>query len=255
MNNEDNRPASILDGCGRHGCIHDSETAKRAWRAGQLDSARGVARLRRARHDPHRDDFKEHRRARRRAGGHVSGPARTTPSSKSTTVGGQRPRRCRADVRGPQRVPADSGFQGSGRGGDRHASVLPRGASRGRSRSRQACLLRETGGGRCPRRQARARDRQAGGRESQPGCRLPDSHGAAICRAGEAHPRRRAGRDRVRCSVLLLPAHRSQLSGRFPTGAAPAQLAAGPRTVGRYHRRAEHPRHRHLQLGSARPSG
>ena len=39
-------------------------------------------------------------------------------------------------------------------------------------------------------------------------------------------------------------------------GHAPAaQLAAGPRALRRHHRRAEYPRHRHLQLDAARPSG
>ena len=51
------------------------------------------------------------------------------------------------------------------------------------------------------------------------------------------------------------PRDRAQLSGCGRARSASAELDSGSRALGRHHRGAEYPRHRHLQLGVARTSG
>ena len=67
-------------------------------------------------------------------------------------------------------------------------------ASRGRGRGRQARVLREAGGDRRARRQARDGDRQAGGGQAEPRRGIPDPHGAADGGTGEANLGRGLGK-------------------------------------------------------------
>src|SRR5579863_7090461 len=89
----------------------------------------------------------------------------------------------------------------------------------------------------------------------RPSDRIPDPQRAALRRAREARPRRSPGHHCVRRGVLLR--HNARASGvaqRLDRRAPNPQLGVGPRVVRRYHRRAEHPRHRRLQLDAASAS-
>ncbi len=134
-----------------------------------------------------------------------------------------------------------------------HAALVPRAASRSGRRCRQTRLLRKASRRRRRPGKARARNRQARPGPPQSRRRLPGAQRATHRRGCPPHSRRRPRQDRLRLRALQRAQrrqpHRHELvCRRIP----PAQLALGSRSLRRHPRRAEHPRHRSVQLDARR---